>query len=42
MTGKSLFSYDRTSKVAQAYAALAKEVDTNAKTRAKAKTGISR
>jgi chromosome partitioning protein len=42
MTGKSLFSYDRTSKVAQAYAALAKEVDTDAKARAKTKAALSR
>jgi chromosome partitioning protein len=42
MFGKSLFSYDVKSKVAQAYASLAKEVDDNAKARAKAKAGLSR
>jgi chromosome partitioning protein len=42
MFGKSLFDYDPKSKVAQAYASLAKEVEDHAKTRAKAKAGISR
>jgi len=42
MFGKSLFSYDKDSKVTQAYAALAKEVIDNAKTRAKTKATISR
>lgn len=37
MFGKSLFDYDAKGKVAQAYAALAKEVDNNAKARTKAK-----
>jgi len=42
MFGKSLFSYDKGSKVAQAYASLAKEVENNAKTRAKTKAAVSR
>ncbi len=42
MFGRSLFDYDKNSKVAEAYAALAKEVEHGCKTRAKAKTGISR
>jgi chromosome partitioning protein len=42
MFGKSLFDYDPKGKVAKAYAALAKEVEDNAKARTKAKAGISR
>jgi len=42
MLGKSLFAYDRSSKVAQAYASLAKEVEDNAKARTKTKSAISR
>ena len=42
MFGKSLFAYDAKSKVANAYAELAKEVADNGKARAKAKAGISR
>ena len=37
MFGKSLFAYDKNSKVAKAYAELAKEVSDDGKTRAKAK-----
>jgi len=42
MFGKSLFDYDKRSKVASAYSALAREVEDNGKTRVKAKAGISR
>jgi len=42
MFGKSLFAYDAKSKVAKAYAELAKEVVENAKTCTKAKTGLCR
>jgi len=42
MTGKSLFAYDAKSKVAQAYEELSKEVNDNAKARAKAKSAPSR
>jgi chromosome partitioning protein len=38
MSGKSLFSYDARSKVAQAYAELTQEVMDHGKTRAKAKS----
>jgi len=42
MFGKSLFAYDKNSKVAKAYAELAKEVADDGKTRTKAKTGLCR
>jgi chromosome partitioning protein len=42
MTGKSLFSYDPTSKVARAYAEFAKEVDNAAKARHQNKVDLSR
>ena len=42
MFGKSLFAYDKNSKVAKAYAELAKEVADDGKARTKAKTGLCR
>jgi len=42
MFGKSLFAYDKNSKVAKAYSELAKEVADDGKARSKAKAGLCR